>query len=349
MFHTRNIVGVSAAALTLAAPALVRARTLDSGFQTYDRRTIDSTGAFLIGELERLDQEDHAPLYATTWGRDIDLREDVSMGDEVSSFTNSTFASVGGTTPGGKSWASKAANQIAGIALDIGKTANPLPIWAQELKYSLPELESAIRAGRPIDAQKYTGLSIKHDMDIDEQVYIGDAELGMFGLANSPLVAASNVANGAAASPLWRNKTADEIVADINDVLTASWTATGYSVVPSKLLLAPLKFSYLVSRKVSEAGNISVLEYVKQNCIANAQNGRPLDIQPVKWLTGRGVGGTDRMLAYTQQKNRVRFPMVPLQRTPLEYRSLYQITTYYGRLGAVEFVYPETVAYADGM
>lgn len=41
--------------------------------------------------------------------------------------------------------------------------------------------------------------------------------------------------------------------------------------------------------------------------------------------------------------------MVPLTRTPLEYRGIYQLTTYYGKLGEVEFVYPETVGYADGI
>jgi len=45
----------------------------------------------------------------------------------------------------------------------------------------------------------------------------------------------------------------------------------------------------------------------------------------------------------------VGYPLVPLQRTPLEYRSIYHITTYFGRLGVVEFVYPETVYYADGI
>ena len=80
-----------------------------------------------------------------------------------------------------------------------------------------------------------------------------------------------------------------------------------------------------------------------------AQTGRSLDIQPVKWLTGRGAGPSDRMVAYTQAENFVRFPMVPLQRTPLEYRDLRQLVTYFGRLGVVEFVYPETVAYRDGI
>jgi len=48
------------------------------------------------------------------------------------------------------------------------------------------------------------------------------------------------------------------------------------------------------------------------------------------------------MFAYVQDPVRVRFPLVPLQRTPLEYRDIRQITTYFGRIGGVEMVYPET-------
>lgn len=41
--------------------------------------------------------------------------------------------------------------------------------------------------------------------------------------------------------------------------------------------------------------------------------------------------------------------MVPLQNVPIQYRGLYQLTTYYGRLGAVESPYRETTAYVDGI
>jgi len=334
-------------AASVAAPAIIRARTMDA-MMTFDAQVIDSAGAFLIGELERLDQDLHAPLASVTWSRDIDLREDVSIADEVSSFTNSTFAAVGGTNPTGKAWIGKDASAIASIALDIGKTANPLPLWGMQLGWTIPELESAQRIGRPIDTQKYEGMQLKYQMDIDEQVYIGDSSLGYTGMLNSAKVTPQNVPNGVSTSPLWSSKTADEILADINLILNDAWAASGFAVVPSKLLLPPVKFSYLVSQKVSSAGNISILEYVKLNSICNSVNGRPLDIQPVKWLTQRGAGNTDRMMAYTKERSRIRFPLVPLQRTPMEYRDLRQLTTYFGRLGIVELVYPETVAYRDG-
>lgn len=327
---------------------LIRAFTTD-GMMTYDQWSIDAAGAFLVGELERLDPTLHDPLVAVTWPRDIDLREDVTLADEDSSFTNSSFASAGGVTPTGKAWISKDANAITGIALDIGKTIHPLYLWGMELKYTLPELASAEKVGRPIDVTKYDGMKLKYQMDIDEMVYTGDVPFGQYGLVNSPLVTATNVVNGASASPLWASKTPDEILNDVNTLLTNVWTASGWALIPSELRVPPTSFGLLVSRKVSDAGNISVLEFLRNNSLSNSANGRPLNIQPLKWLLGRGAGGTNRMFAYTRDKNRVRYPMVPLQRTPLEYRSLYQITTYYGRLGVVEFVYPETLGYADGL
>jgi hypothetical protein len=318
---------------------------------TFDTRTIDSTGAFLIGELERLDQQLHEPLVSVTWSRDIDLREDVSIADENSSFTNSSFAAVGGVNPTGKAWIGKDANAIAGMQLDIGKTANPLYLWGMEISYTIPELLSAQQVGRPIDEQKYKGLQLKHNMDIDEMVYIGDSALGKYGLLNSTLVTSGNVANGALGSPLWTKKTPDEILEDVNTLISTCWAAAGYAVCPDTLLLPPAQFGYIVSQKVSSAGNVSILTFLEDNCISLKVNGRKLNIQPCKWLVAAARSGatTDRMMAYTKDPQRVRFPLVPLQRTPLEYRSIFHLTTYFGRLGVVEWVYPETAQYADGL
>lgn len=349
MKHSRISVAASAA---MAAPGfLAQAKRLEfkDGLMTFDRNTIDSAGAFLVGELERLDQRLHEPLAAVTWSRDIKLREDVSIADEFSSFTNSSFAAAAGVAGSGKAWVGKDANAITGIALDIGKTTSPLPLWAMQLGWTIPELESAQKLGRPVDQQKFAGMQLKYQMDIDEQVYIGDTALGLTGLVNGARV--TNVANATTGD--WADPTTpatpDQILADVNELLNSVWAASAYAVCPDKLLLPPLQYAYIVSQKVSTAGNVSILQFLRDNSLSNAINGRPLDIQPLKWLVDRGVGTTDRMVAYTNDMERVRFPLVPLQRTPLEYRDLRQLTTYFGRLGAVEFVYPETIGYRDGI
>lgn len=328
----------------LAASAAPRVLRFNDGLMTFDARTIDSAGAFLVGELERLDQTLHMPLTSVTWTRDIDLREDVSIADETSSFTNSSFAAAPGVPGSGKAWIGKDANALTGISLDIGKTANPLTLWGMQLGWTIPELESAQKLGRPVDTQKFDGMKLKHNMDIDEQVYIGDTALGYTGLVNGTVGTNTNAQTGT-----WSTATAQQILDDINELLNAVYASSGYAVCPSELRLPPLKFSMLVSKLVSSAGNISILEFVKQNSLSNSINGRPLNIQPLKWLYQRGTSSTDRMIAYTKDTQYVRFPLVPLQRTPLEYRGIHQLTTYFGRLGVTEMVYPETVGYRDGI
>ncbi|HDX8940273.1 TPA: DUF2184 domain-containing protein [Klebsiella michiganensis] len=310
---------------------------------TFDQATVDSSGAFLIHELERLDQTLNLPLTSQTWSRDIQLREDVSIADEISSFTNTTFAAAGTPNANGKNWISPLATAIAGVNVDIEKKGFPLELWGMELGWTVIELNAAAQVGRPIDTQKYDGMQLKWNMDTDEQVYIGDAAKGAKGLLNLSQVTPTN------ATKTWATSTADEIRDSINQVLSNAWARSAYSKVPEDLLIPPEQYSFIASTIVSSAGNQSLLTYLETNTIAYHQNGKPLNIRPVKWMKGRGVGGTDRMVAYTNDKKFVRFPMVPLQSVPIQYRGLYQLVTYYGKLGAVEPVYPETLNYMDGI
>lgn len=343
-------------------------KALGHRFTTHDGRTVDSTGAFLVGELERLDLTLHEPLAAVTWGRDIQLREDVTAADEASSFTVSTYASGGGLGTGqtagrAKSWIGRESNQISRVSVDIAKLTQPLIPWGKELAYTVLELESAAKLGRPVDEQKYKALQLEHQMEIDEMVYFGDLPGAFYGLCNSDnrtgaddIANVAAVANGAQNSPLWTSKTPDEILQDFNEALSSVWAATGWAILPSDVLLPPGAFGFIATQKVSQAGNVSILNYVLENNITARQGGATLDIRPVKWCIGTGVGGTqgtsagfDRMVIYTNDKDRVRYPMTMLSKTPLQYDSIWHKTTYYGRLGVLEIVYPETIGYRDGI
>lgn len=326
-------------------------------------KTVDSTGAFLVGELERLDQTLHMPLMSVTWARDIDLREDVTIADEISSFSLTTFASagdsigLGNNIRGGKAWIGKSTDQITGVDVDMGKTPQPLRPWAKELKFTILELESAARMGRPIDDQKYESLKFKHQMDVDAQVYAGDRDTGDTGLVNNAAVTnISNVPNGALGSPLWTSKTPGEILADVNALIQSTWAASGWAVMPSRVGLPPSQYGYISTQPSGVAANQSILKYLLENNVLNATGKGTLEIVPMKWLIGAGVGGTigvtgtvDRMMIYTKRKDYVRYPMTLLQRTPVQYDSIYHKSTYYCRLGVVEVVYPETIGYRDGL
>ena len=339
-----------------ASRKLVHSFTRDEQF-TFDRATVDSVGAFLVGQLERLDQTLNEPLVEYTWSRDVHIRTDVSAADELASFTNSAYGMSGGINPNGLNWISNEGNALAGPSVDIGKTAQPMRLWGAEVKYTVPELVKSQKLGMDIDSQKVDAMNLKRNMDLDQLVYIGDPSLNVTGLINSVGLVGSvtNVSNGAAGTPQWNTKTADEILKDVNDLLTSTWQASGWKVFPSRVLLPPSQYGYIATAKVSSAGNQSILSYVLENNISK-QSGTKLEILPLKWLIGAGAGGTpgqlgtgDRMVAYNPDKKYVQYPMTELQRTPLEYRSLFQITTYWARMGQIEFRYGVTAGYRDGI
>lgn len=318
---------------------IIKARTIDNG-----ARTQDSTLAYYINQLDNFDQRLYQPLFSVTWGRDIKLRTGISMANESTSFTRSSFAGAGSQQSPGKPWLSGNTNTIVGVDVNGERVVQPLRLLGREISYTSVELERSQLLGTGIDTAKLDAMNNMYQMDTDEQVYIGDTFTGDKGLLNSPLVAAGNVIGGA-----WSTATEDVILAQINEILTTSWAATGYTICPSELRIPPQQYGLISTRKVSNDASKSILTYVMENSIANNINGRPINILPLKWLVGRGAGGADRMIAYTNAEDRVRFPMVPVRRETPYYQGIRFSAPYIWAFGAVEFVYPETVLYRDGI
>jgi hypothetical protein len=314
-------------------------------------KTRDSALAYFVNQLENLDRRLYEPLTAVTWGRDIKLRSGITMSNESTSFIRSAFAAPGSlqNTTGNFPWISAETTAIPGVSVNGEKVVLPLRPLAREVSYTSLELERSSLTQQPIDAQKVNALNILYQMNIDQMVYIGSSDVGATGLVNDPSVTVNIVQAGAGGSPLWVNKTADEILADVNSELIATWLTAAYAVCPGKLLLPPAQFGYISSQKVSSAGNVSILKFLKENCISLQINGKELDIQPVKWLTGAGTGGDDRMVVYTNEEDRVRYPMVPIRRETAYYQGIRFTAPYLWLLGQMEIVYPETVGYADGI
>ena len=318
-------------------------------------KTRDSALAFYVNQLENLDKRLYMPLLEVSWGRDIKLRPGVSMSDESTSFIQSAFAAGGsllngnGASGGNMPFISPETTAIGQVSIDGSKQVLPLHLLAREVSFTSVELERSQKLGTSIDAQKTDALNLLYQMNTDQMVYIGATEVNATGLLNSSLVTASNVAAGIIGSTQWANKTPDEILLDVNTLLTSVWLSSAYAVCPGELRVPPVQFGLLATMKVSSAGNCSVLKYLEDNSIALRINGRALNIQPIKWLTGRGAAGADRMMAYTNAENRVRFPMVPIRRETAYYQGIRYTAPYLWAFGHVEFVYPETAGYGDGI
>jgi hypothetical protein len=318
-------------------------------------KTKDSALSYYVNQLDNLDKRLYEPLTSVSWSRDIMLRPGITMSNESTSFIQSAFAAAGsldqngGSAGGGMPWISPETSAIPGISIDGTRVVTPLRLLAREVSFTSVELERSQLLGQPIDVQKTDALNTVYQMNTDQMVYIGAAEVGATGLLNNSSVTSGSVATGLSGSTLWNTKTPDEILADVNTILQSTWSASAFAVCPSGLRLPPAQFSYIASQKVSSAGNVSILKFLKENSIALSINGKELDIQPVKWLTGRGAAGADRMMAYTNALDRVRFPMVPIRRETPYYMGIRFTAPYLWAFGQVELVYPETIQYADGI
>lgn len=319
------------------------------------RQTRDSSLAYFINQLENFDPTLHEPLVSVSWGRDIVLRPGITMANESTSFTRQAFGGPGtlsnAAAPGGGNmpWISNNTTAIATVMVNGQKITLPLRALARQVAYTSIELDRSQLTQQPIDTQQLNALNMLYQMNVDQMVYVGSSDVGATGLLNDANVTATTVANGVSGSPLWSEKTPDEILADVNTLLVGSWEASGFAVCPRALRLPPTQFSYIASQKVSSAGNVSILKFLQENTISLVKNGVPLDIQEIKWLPDLGADDTDRMMVYTNQLNYVRFPMVPIRRETAYYQGIMFHAPYTYAFGEVEFVYPTTVRYADGL
>lgn len=322
-------------------------------------RAKDSTLAYYVNQLENLDRRLYEPLTGVSWSRDIKLRPGIAMSDEATSFVRAAFAATGSldnpsnaqTSGGNMPWISAETTAIPGVSVNGQKIILPLRALAREVSYTSIELERSQKTGQPIDTQKVNALNLLYNMNIDQMVYIGSSDVGATGFLNNAGITTSAVANGLSGSSQWVNKTPDEILFDVNSLLESTWAASAYgdNLCPRQLRLPPVQFSYIASQKVSSAGNVSILKFLKENSIALEVNGQELDIKPVKWLPGIGTNSEDRMVAYTNDESRIRFPMVPIRRETAYYQGIRFTAPYLYALGEMEIVYPEMIQYADGI
>lgn len=322
-------------------------------------KTKDSALSFFVNQLDNLDKRLYMPLSSVSWSRDIKLRGGITLSNESTSFISSTFAApgalnnssnasgpgVGGSLP----WISPETTAIPGVSIDGTRIVLPLRPLGREVSFTSIELERSQLLGQPIDAQKMDALNILYQMNTDQIVYIGAPEVGQTGLLNNASVPTTgNVTGGTWASNITAG-TPNVILSQVNTLIEAVWAASGFAVCPSKLLLPPLQFALISSAVVSTAGSVSILKFLEDNSISLRVNGKALDIQPVKWLTGRGASSSDRMVAYTNEENRVRFPMVPIRRETAYYQGIRFTAPYIWAFGVLETPYIETVGYADGI
>jgi len=304
---------------------------------------------FLMKELEKIDGKIYEPLAGTDWPRDMPVITGGGLIESISSI-DVTYASSGGDED---NLFFEAANDIPVIQADMSKQTARTFNFAEYMAFTWVEQEKMIQVGRDPETFLNKGIRLHCDKVIDRNVYRGFNRVSSTGLTNNPDITRTTAAphTPGQSDTQWTFKTADEILSDINTVISAVWTANDCSpdALPNHILVPIDQFGQLVTRKVSDDSERSILTYVLENNLATQQGGDMI-ISPCKWCKAAGSDATDRMVVYTNREDRICFNLTqPLTRMETERADMRIKIPYFAQFSEVRFLYPSTVRYMDGI
>jgi len=324
------------------------------GIPGYTATAMDAAGigqgmVFLNGELEKRDPKLNEPLQSVTFARDMPIK---TGGGWVETTSNQfiDYATTGGN---GNGLIRGQSNDIPLVQANTSKDIFKVFGWSNVLKVPFIDQQKMSGIGRSLDSILDNGIKLNYNKCIDYMTYRGVPEEKVYGLVNNPNVAASTVATGAAGTKTWETKTPKEILDDVNSIINATWENSEYDIsgMANHILIPPKDYTYIVSRVVSDAGNVSILKYLLENNIGKEQ-GVELYIAPSRWCIGAGLGGTDRMVAYANDENRILLDIpVPLQRvmTQQSVADMAYLSGYAANIGQVKILYTQCIEYYDGI
>lgn len=317
-----------------------------------DAAGIASGQAYLSSELEKRDMLVRTPLTSFTYTRDIPIRVGGGWA-EITSAMQVGYGITGGSGDGIVH--SGGANGIPMVQADFSKGTYKAHMVATGTRVMWIDMQRGNMTGRNIDSLLRDGLRMTYEKHMEENTYAGFASYGTTGLLNNPDVTIMEAGSGGADNPStrWKDKTPDQILQDVNDVLLATWERAEYDrdAVPNHIIMPYEQYNYIATQKVTNLAEKTILTYLMENNVAS-QNGSDLFIGATIWCKGAGDDGMDRLAAYCNKEKYIAMDeLQPLTRamTGPNTENFCYDTAYAGNLSEVEVFYDQTMTYMDGI
>lgn len=177
----------------------------------------------------------------------------------------------------------------------------------------------------------------------------GQSELGFNGYIDLDGVSVANVVNPGSGTE-WVNKTADQILFDINDAITDVWVDSKQKHLPDTLELPPTQYAYLVNTRIADAVDNSIIKYLMENNLYKTKTGRDLNIVVNPHLDSAGVSGVDRFMVKENSPENFKMPF-PIPHNLLPPQPVAYAVNLYAeyKFGPIHVRYPGAMAYRDGI
>ena len=247
-------------------------------------------------------------------------------------------------------WMSGNGKDVPTVGVGMNKHESSVYTAGIGYSYGFEEINHARLTGIPLDSEMASAARRASEQLIYSTALMGDTEKNMEGLfdySGVPLEAI--LADGAGSSKAWADKTPDQIIRDVNQMLTGLHSATNTVAMADTLILPIERFQYIASTRLGDT-NMTILEFIRQNNVYTATTGASLTIRGVRGMLTIGGSSDARMIAYRRSPEvlKMHVPM-PHRFLPVQIDGLQFTVPGVFRLGGLDVRLPKEIRYGDGI
>lgn len=296
--------------------------------------------AFLLSQLTHIESKTYEVLY-----KDITYNQLIPISNEAGEgATSVTYFYMDGRA---------VAEFVGSKSLDVPiaevgseKVTVPVELGATGYEYSNEELRQAQLLRVPLTERKASMSRRAFEELAQTTAMTGNTTHNLPGFINNTNVTAATVVDPGSGTE-WVNKTPNQIIFDINDFMGDIFVDSLQLERANMLLLPTAQWNYIAGTPRSDNSDTTILQWIASN---SPYLSSVSDIVPVTELAGAGAGGTDRMMAYTKDIDKVvmHIPM-PLKYYPPQAKGRGWEVPGEFKIGGIEFRYPGSARYADGI
>lgn len=306
--------------------------------------------AFLVGELEKINDKLLKPLSSITWSRDLPVKVGGGWVETISAMGVNYGIQGGGASD---SIITGGVNEIPVIQYDLNKGTFATHIFASVMRINWVDMQKAQITNRSLEQLAQDGIRAAYDKHMDTNVYLGFPTHNFYGLMNNPNITVQQVSDGASGKKTFKDKTPDEILQDINTAILSGWERAEWDrdAIPNHILMPYEQLNYLATTRIGEHADKTILTFLLENNVAKV-NGVELELAAVSYAKGAGVDKKDRMVVYCNDDRFIAVEeLVSLKRamTQTNTESVSFDSVYVANISEVEILYEQPITYWDGI
>lgn len=225
---------------------------------------------------------------------------------------------------------------------------NIAPLLAHA-SWGLDDIARAALGNVPLPALELQGAMRTVSETINAENWFGDSQEGINGLYLDASIVKTVVPNGGAGSPLWANKTPDEIEADITSLIAAVVEAVKGkgSLLPNRLALSTASYMKIATTARSQLTGMTILQFAEQALAAAGAPDPKVTSHPE--LADNGSGA--KFMVCYRYDSQVVGRLMPLAPTflPPDIESTYITQAIHAQAGGLNIRYPVALQIRFGM